>query len=169
MAFLPSSLSAKSPEQRFWAWFQKNEDRLFTFERDQEKTSDALATEMRKVDKSLTFEFGPVSNGKREFVISADGIRKAFPKVTSLHTAAPVFDRWVVIPFRPRRAPMDIDYGGIRVKAATFRVLIGKADRSSVIPLMMLFPSFDSEYEKVYRGIAFLLLDGALVGHLTGM
>jgi hypothetical protein len=78
-----------SPESDFWRWFQKNENALFDFERDQERTFDRLAAEMQKVDPSLTFEFGPKDDGRREFVISADGIVEAFPKVESLYAAAP--------------------------------------------------------------------------------
>lgn len=73
-----------TPEQSFWAWFQNNQDFLFDFEKDQERVFDRLATEMHKVNPSLTFEFGPKEDGRREFTISADGIRKAFPAVQAL-------------------------------------------------------------------------------------
>lgn len=80
-------------EKAFWDWFQANDERLYNFERDQEPTFDLLQTELQKVDKNLTFEFGPVENGRREFIISAGGIREAFPKVESLYATAPVLSR----------------------------------------------------------------------------
>jgi hypothetical protein len=63
-----------SPETVFWRWFQANQEKLFDFERDQERIFDLLLAEMHKVDSDLTFEFGPEKNGKREFVISAGGM-----------------------------------------------------------------------------------------------
>lgn len=62
---------------------------LFHFETDQEKTFDKLSAELKKANPDLTFEFGPVENGKREFVISAAGIKTAFPYVESLFNSAP--------------------------------------------------------------------------------
>src|SRR5882724_4779444 len=82
--FLGSRANA-SAEADFWQWFQRNEADLFDFERDQEAIFDRLAAEMHKVHPSLTFEFGSKENGRREFVISADGIKDAFPKVESLY------------------------------------------------------------------------------------
>jgi len=37
-----------------------------------------LASEMHKVHPDLTFEFGPVEEERREFVITAGGIKGAF-------------------------------------------------------------------------------------------
>src|SRR5215470_9533932 len=113
-----------SAESDFWRWFQHNEADLFDFERDQEAIFDRLAAEMHKVHPSLTFEFGPKENGRREFVISADGIRDAFPKVESLYAAAPTMARWKFVKFRPRREPFDIEYAGVSVKANTVSVLL---------------------------------------------
>jgi hypothetical protein len=78
-----------TPEQAFWNWFQKNEDSLFDFEKNQAEIFDRLSTELHKIDPNLTFEFGPKENDRREFTISADGIRKAFPAVEKLFASAP--------------------------------------------------------------------------------
>lgn len=149
-----------SPESDFWVWFQKNDSALFDFERDQETTFDRLAAELRKVHPDLTFEFGPKKGGKREFIISADGIRAAFPKVESLYAAAPSLSRWTFIKFRPRRAPFDIEYQGINVKADSVRVLLA-ADGART-GVTVLIPGYSAERRKTYGGIAFLLLDQAL-------
>jgi hypothetical protein len=162
MALSFTSLFGTTPEQKFWTWFEKNEARLFTFEKDQEATFDDLGNALHAVHKSLTFEFGPIQDGKREFVISADGIKEAFPKVRSLYGSAPNLRRWTWIAFRPRRVPMDIEYLGLKVVATDVRVLIGKPKEGDRIPLMVLFPGYLPSEEKKYKGIAFLLLDGAL-------
>ena len=66
-------------EEKFWVWFQKHSNDIFHFERDREKVFEKLTAALTNVNKDLTFEFSPVrENGKREFVISAGGIKSAF-------------------------------------------------------------------------------------------
>lgn len=88
LSFFSGTAQAR-PEDNFWKWFQQNEALLFDFERDREHIFDLLSSEIRRVHPSLTFEFGPKEGNRREFVISADGIRDAFPKVESLFSSAP--------------------------------------------------------------------------------
>jgi hypothetical protein len=149
-----------TPEQEFWKWFQKNEASLFSFETNQEVVFDRLATQMKKIHEALTFEFGPVGNGKREFVISADGIKEAFPAVERLYASAPKLDRWVFIKFRPRRTPLDVQYSGVKVKADDVYCTVepdgGKAG------ITVFIRGYEAEQGKIYKGIAFLMLDQAL-------
>lgn len=155
-----TSKAKGTPEQDFWNWFQKNDESLFHFENDQEKTFDRLATEIKKVHPSLTFEFGPVKDGKREFVISADGIRDAFPSVESLYAAAPKLNHWIWIKFRPRRLPMDIEYGGVKVKAADVFCTI-EPDKGNA-GLTLYVRGYQPDQAQTYTGIVFLMLDQAL-------
>ena len=149
-----------TPEQEFWKWFQKNETSLFAFEKNQAAVFDSLGTQMNKIHKSLTFEFGPVENGKREFVISADGIKDAFPAVDKLYASAPKLDRWTFIKFRPRRSPMDLEYGGVKVKAAeTFCTI--EPDRGKA-GITVFIQGYQADQHKAYAGVAFLMLDQAL-------
>jgi hypothetical protein len=154
------NIAHASVEDDFWQWFQRNEADLFDFERDQEATFDRLAGEMHKVHPSLTFEFGPKENGRREFVISADGIKDAFPKVESLYASAPVMERWKFVKFRPRREPFDIEYSGMSVKANTVSVLLEPDGQK--VGLTVFIPGYTQENHNTYAGIAFLLLDQAL-------
>lgn len=118
-----------SAESDFWKRFQQNEVELFDFERDQEAIFDQLTVEMRKVHPSLTFEFGPKENGGREFVISADGNKDAFPKVESL--LRPRNGALDSHQFRPRREPFDITYAAVSVKADTILVFSSRMARRS--------------------------------------
>src|SRR6266404_9069287 len=120
--FALSCKRAQATPEDFWKWFQSNEDALFNVEKNREQMFDKLGTEMHKVNPSLTFEFGPIEDGKREFVISADGIKEAFPQVEALYAAAPPLPRWKFVRFRPRRKPMDVNYGGVSVRAASVTV-----------------------------------------------
>lgn len=147
-------------EQAFWVWFQNNQDMLFDFEKDEERTFDRLAAELHKVHPSLTFEFGPKNDGSREFVISADGIKEAFPKVESLYAAAPVLPRWKFIKFRPRRKPNNISYGGVNVKHETVTVQVARGGQKADI--IVFIPGYNERERNTYLAIAFLLLDEAL-------
>jgi hypothetical protein len=101
----------ESREERFWQWFQKRADQLFDFESGQQRVFDELASALNRVEKGLTFEFGPKESGKREFIVSADGIRDRFEAVRRLVSAAPLMPQWVVIPFRPPKVRSDMDPG----------------------------------------------------------
>ena len=149
-----------SGEADFWQWFQNNETLLFNFEKDQERIFDKLALQLHKVHPDLTFEFGPKQNGRREFVLSADGLRKAIPAVEALAAAAPTMAKWTVIKFRPRREPFDIDYGNVTVKASAISALL--APQGQRIAVTLLIPGYSASTRTAYMGVTFLMLDQAL-------
>ena len=146
-------------QQQFWKWFKEHDNELFDFERDRERIFDQLATELQKVHPNLTFEFGP-KGVKREFVISAGGIKKAFPAVSALAHAAPLFDRWQVTAFRPRRMAANVvEFRGKRVdpKNVQFSLL----DNGKVAGVYLFIPGFH-EQDTALRQIGYLLLDETL-------
>jgi hypothetical protein len=147
-------------EESFWHWFQKNEDALFHFEQDREGIFSGLTSEMHKVNPSLTFEFGPEVDNRREFTISADGIKQAFPEVEALYAAAPSLPRWKFIKFRQRHALSEISYKGITVKpqSVALRVVPGGA----VVDITVFMKGYTQAAQETYTGIAFLFLDQAL-------
>jgi hypothetical protein len=59
--------SHETKEQQFWAWFEQNEALLFGFEHDQERIFHELTMALADVSPDLSFEFGPLSNGTRDF------------------------------------------------------------------------------------------------------
>jgi hypothetical protein len=107
---------AASPQQAFWKWFTDNETQLLDFEADREpereRLFDHLIKQLRKVHPDLTFEFGPKSQ-RREFIVSAGGIKSAFPSVSALVSAAPKLDQWQISAFRPRRPLMTVVLGDV--------------------------------------------------------
>ena len=155
-----SGAATAGPEQDFWRWFQQNDALLFDFERNQEATFDALATALHKVDPQLTFEFGPKQNGRREFVISADGMRAAFPKVEALAGAAPLMPKWIVVKFRPRREPFDLRYKGLDVAVDT--VTVALRPQGAKVGITVFIPGYARARHDDFSGIAFLFLDQAL-------
>ena len=150
-----------SAEERFWQWFEQNSNRLFAFETDRDCVFRDLTAALHKVHEGLTFEFGPVQDDKREFIVSADGIRERFPAVQRLVAAAPAMSRWTVIPFRP---PKDIgsviEYDGHRVGPddVWFR---SEADGDR-IGLTLYVRGLTEENTRTVGGATFILLDNAL-------
>lgn len=155
-----SKQARATPESDFWVWFQKNEASLFDFDKNQEKVFDSLARAMHKVHPSLTFEFGPKENGRREFVISADGIKDAFPKVETLYASAPRMPRWKFIKFRPRREPSEISYGGVSVRAQDVSVSVDTDGPK--VGITVFLPEYSKQAHETFAGVAFLLLDQTL-------
>ena len=155
--------SKHTPEVDFWRWFQENESMLFDFERDQERTFDQLRTALKKVHPDLTFEFGPKQDGKREFVISADGLKSAFPAVESLYAVAPTLGRWSFMKFRQRRRPLyDIDYGNKIIKVADVHFRLAKDENPNKVGILIFMAGYNEMEKKVYDHIAYLMLDEAL-------
>ena len=150
-----------SPETGFWDWFKKHEPELFGFESNPENIFAMLADQLARVDPNLTFELGQIKEGKRDFIISADGVKKAFPAVSALAGAAPTLPRWRVVRFRPRRSALSIvTLGGVTLAANdvafTYRLENGK------LSLTLYIDGYDKSKHQTYAGIGYLLLDEIL-------
>ena len=151
-----------SVEADFWTWFQNNEDMIFHFEKDTENTFDKLSAALSKVDPELTFEFSPIrESGKREFVISAGGIKKSFPSVELLFNSAPEFKKWTIVKFRPRRTPLnDLTFGGVSIKSdSVYYNLYKDQDKLGVI---LFFDNYNEKEHSIYGNLGYLFLDEAL-------
>ena len=162
--FNPRLFASDTKEATFWHWFEKNEGRLFSFEKDRERVFDDLAGAMKKVHSDLTFEFGPVlSDGRREFVISAGGIKKAFPAVEALYSSAPKMNRWIFAKFRQRRAPInDLEFSGRKVRAKDVHYLLFRDENPAKVGVMIFFDGYREEEKSVFGQIGYLFLDEAL-------
>ena len=150
--------------QKFWKWFVEHEQDLFNFEKDKERIFDELADELQKVDGDLTFEFGP-KEATREFVISAGGIKRAFPVVTALTAAAPCLKNWQITAFRPRRDTLQTDplqtveFRGKSVDAKNVRFTL--LDNGQIAGIYLFIPGFQ-DGDTDLQQIAYLLLDSLL-------
>jgi len=146
-------------EKDFWSWFVQHEAELFNFEVDQENIFDQLAFQLGKVHKDLTFEFGP-KTVPREFVVSAAGIKAAFPAVVSLVGAVPPLEKWQVTAFRPRRTLSNtVEFRGKRVDPEDVQFTLLNNGKMAGIYLFM--PGFQ-ENDTDLKQIGYLLLDEAL-------
>jgi len=150
-------------QKQFWIWFVAHERELFDFDpnrvAERERIFDELQGELHKVDPDLAFEFGP-NEPRREFVISAGGIQRAFPAVVSLARAAPALEQWQVTAFRPRRALLQIvEFAEKRVDPE--EVQFSLLDNGKIAGIRLFIPGFRDDDAEL-KQIAYLLLDGAL-------
>jgi hypothetical protein len=150
-------------QKEFWDWFLRHEAVLFTLdpahETEREEIFDQVAARLGKVDPDLAFELGP-KEPKREFVISASGMRRAFPSVTSLADAAPRLDRWRVVAFRPRRpllCVVRLQGLEVDVKDVQFSLLVN----GTTVGIYLFIPGYRDD-DVDLRRIGYLLLDEAL-------
>ena len=165
-ALLPMPLFAKdTKEQVFWKWFEKNQDDLYHFEREREAVFDRLSAAMGKVHEDLTFEFSPIrEDSTREFVISAGGIKAAFPSVESLHMAAPKLPKWTIHKYRQRRFPLnDLEFADRKVKSSGVHYAIFRDDDPNKVGIMIFLDGYTEEDKgKIWGHIGYLFLDEAL-------
>lgn len=101
----------------FWEWFSDNE--LMIYQELENKTEDIaflIAEQLKLVHHELVFEISfEREDEKMSFVISADGDIELFPLVIELCGIAPQYERWNIVPFRPRLHQKNqvIDVDGI--------------------------------------------------------
>jgi hypothetical protein len=153
------------PEESFWSWFQQHEAAYYALDPDdmprREALFDALDVELAKVHSDLTFEFGPVIEGRRDFVVSAAGIKSAFPAVRNLVSKAPALTRWTVIAFRPRRSPVStIQFQDVSLDPQ--KVLVRLSRDGDKVGMTIFIDQYSKAREAEFGQAAFLLLDEAL-------
>lgn len=150
-----------APEVAFWNWFAANEGRLFALDSEDDPLFSDLAEVLEAVHPDLSFELGSVTDGRREFVISASGKPSAFPVVERLHRMAPHLGQWQWVRFRPRRLPLHaIEFGGksVRVEDVHY-ALVRDAQRVGII---LFLEAYSRAEQTVFGRIGQLLLDEAL-------
>jgi hypothetical protein len=151
--------------REFWRWFEDHQSMIADFESDREAVFDQISAALGRVDPDLSFEFGPVHLGAdgrttREFVISASGIRRAFPAVTALIDSAPLLDLWRITAFRPRRE--DLHSVTFRDKTVSPEDVQFTLLSNGEMPGLYLFLPGFGEGDTASKMIGYLLLDEAL-------
>jgi hypothetical protein len=154
---------AASPAVVFWQWFTANEARLFAHEKHQATIFAELSRELHKVDRYLTFAFSGECRGKREFVVSGEGIREAFPVVIELVKAAPSLPRWDIVAFRPRTGASTITYNGVAL--ACDEVSFVAVTRGAKVDLRLFLPTRVFDERRTHLALGFLMLDNLLGEH----
>jgi hypothetical protein len=158
--FQKASNSAR--ESQFWQWFAANEHHIYSFESNQEAVLDQIESRLKQVNRDLCFAIGMIGeDGRREFEISAGGIKTAFPAVESLHRAAPDLPRWIWIKYRARMERMfNVEFGGKTVRADDTRFLIMPQGR--IVNVVLFFSDYTAAQRKAFGEVGFLYLDNLL-------
>lgn len=143
--------------QNFWTWFLKHSDEFLNLdENDVESLFKKLNKQLAKVNRDLTYEFSvELIDGKREFIISADGIYSTFPDVINLVEAAPKFDKFIITAFRQRGKEFTIKYNEIELDPAD--VFFSYTAQSDHINIVVYIKGYTDNED--WDGAAFILLD----------
>jgi hypothetical protein len=156
-------LSRKSPEQRFWDWFQRNQRRLLRSDpRDPLWVRD-LSAHLKRVHPDLTWEASADTEPVRELIISANGMLSAFAAVDSLVDAAPPLPQWTIVRFRPRvpaYAGSKLEYEGILVRGDDIECVLTCEEQG--LGLRIYIRGCPTAHDLQFAGAAFIHLDSAL-------
>jgi hypothetical protein len=157
----------KTKYQKFWDWFSERSEQYFDFEKKQEDLFNELKLRLNKINGDLTFEFGPVSQNKlREFIISADGIKKSFPDVIKLVEAAPEYLNFKIIAFRqPHMDFTQINFKDIQIDFRDVYFRYGKDNGKIGIELNIR----GYQDNNAWGSASFILLDTILGEYDTEM
>lgn len=147
----------------FWLWFENNLSRLNDFEDHQAELLQELNERLQEVDEGLAFEISRLnSEGIRDLVISADGMKETFPAVLALIESSPDLPEWTFTPFRQR---VDVSEFGLRfgdreLRAGDFYFWLQTED--GAIDLIVYVPGLTEENREELMGAGFILLDMTL-------
>jgi hypothetical protein len=145
----------------FWIWFEKNSQDYYRLkEENLNSLFNKLSKQLSKINEDLAFEFSvDLIEGKREFIISADGILSAFPDVIDLVENAPQLDGFKIIAFRQKSAVDDIstiEYDDISLGADDVYFTYRK--NGDTLDIVLYLRGYDSDFEE-WENAAFILLD----------
>lgn len=153
----------QSKEEIFWNWFQKNSDRLFVVDENNTEIFKYLTKEINKIDSNLTFEFAPVKDGKREFIISASGIKASFPAVERLYKAQPILEKWIIVKYRPRISQvLALKIGEVNIEPKDVRYLLFKDENPAKAGILLFIQDFKTTKDSLFEQAGYLILDSAI-------
>lgn len=145
----------------FWIWFEKNSQDYYRLrEENLNSLFNKLSKQLFKLNEDLAFEFSAdLIEGKREFIISADGILSAFPDVIDLVENAPQLEGFKIIAFRQKSAVDDIstiEYEDISLGPDDVYFTYRK--NGDTLDIVLYLRGYDSDFEE-WENAAFILLD----------
>ena len=152
----------KTPEERFWIWFEKNATEIESIESaGKPGIAQELSEELKKVDPGLTYEIGGFPGQTREFIISADGISSVVPAVKRLAEIAPDIPGWEIIAFRPRQGT-DFSIKFDHIELSPEDIWFTAEEDGNRLGLILYLPNLDSEHRNTVVGASFIMLDIAI-------
>lgn len=165
--FINNLVKKATPESNFWKWFISRSNEFYiSIESNTENLFKELDTELHKYDQNLTYEFSQIkNNGKREFVISADGLTESINSVIKLVNAAPKMSNWEIKAFRQRKSfEQDIVIENFKVSPKD--IYFSSSISNNKISITLYVSNFVTKKE--YIGALFALIDN-LIGEYDAM
>lgn len=152
----------KNKYEVFWNWFTENEETYFQLDEDNlEKNMNQLYSRLQKMNKDFAYEFShELIDGKREFILSADGMVESFDDVMELYESAPELEKFELIAFRqPSDSEVKIDFGDITLTRDDVYFHLIDPDTNE---LVIYIKGFNEELENEFISVCFILLDSVI-------
>lgn len=145
----------------FWKWFLEREQQFFHYEQQHSNLLEEALTKLKDIHADLVFEIGPEYDGKRELIISANGLKEAFASVIELAHSAPELDHWIVTPFRQRKKDLDIEIQIEDILLSPEDIFFMYESVGRKVNIDLYIAGIDSEDERVFH-VVLLLLDNVV-------
>ena len=155
--------------RNFWNWFKENQSVYYFDNSDLSQTQlknkiYSFYKQLKKINSKITFEFGPIHNGKKQLIITAEGQAANFPLVFRIVNQSPHLKNWQVIALRPAvkdfeslTLPLDGKY--VNINDFSYVSIIND-DKKKVN--IMLIRNDDKQWDNTAKQVVFILLDRAL-------
>lgn len=155
--------------ERFWKWFDKNQNRFLFLSDITELEKDELMAEflreLHKFNEDVYFEIGGDSDDdKMELIITAEGFVEHFPAVEKLTSVAPEYENWEIIAFKPPMGTgFSLNYQDKKFDSEKiiFIPLMAKEDPKA-IGLNVCYPDYDESEREAFVNGTYLILDTIL-------
>jgi len=148
----------------FWRWFEAH---LSDFTALTDSTGgfwDVALAALKRLDKHLWFEMSRPDDDDREFIVTAEGHKEAFPLVEALVARAPKIGGWQFIALKP---PMGFDfettYEGILFDPRAMWFLpLNSSSRPEELGLRIGVPNYTPALKRQAGNAVLVILDTAL-------
>lgn len=150
--------------KRFWCWFSTHKLELDTMiDSDSALWTEALA-QLQAIDSRLWFELSHPDGAPREFILTAAGVKDAFPSVEMTIANAPVLPDWQFIALKPAMGfDFVTNYEGVELDPKQMWFLpLKSASRPNDFALRVGVPNLLPEVQRQASNGVLVILDTAL-------
>lgn len=157
------SLNAAVSAEQFWKWFAAERYILESESNDKSAILNKLTAQLAAYNEDISYDIQFVNKGKRELIISANGIHEVIASVEQLCAAAPKISGWDIVSFRQpvkQFETLKLVYKDLHFKpdALYFKVI----SDGSYLDVELYYPNYDKKREDDYTMASFTFLDMAL-------
>ncbi len=149
--------------KKFWEWFFTIENDVYKHIEQKAETYVPLIDErLKQIHADLVFEISEQLDNYRQFIISADGMARAFDDVFKLKEAFPGHSNWEVIALRQREHTLQhhVELDGLTLGYED--IFFSEKQEEDGLTLDIYIDDYDHEDNRYVHGY-FLLLD-SLIG-----